>query len=90
MLRIAGTPECRIMAARFINVRVPEALHNQIDELAEATGRTTNVLTIDALKHYVRDEFWKVRDIRAGIREADAGGFATDVQTKAVFSKFGA
>lgn len=78
------------MTARTINVRLPEELYNQIEELAKATARTKSFLTVDALTHYVQRESWQIRDIHEGIQEADAGEFATDEQVKAVFAKHGA
>jgi predicted transcriptional regulator len=78
------------MTAKTINVRLPEALYNQIEELARATARTKSFLTIDALTSYVERESWQIRDIHEGIKEADAGEFATDAQVKGVFAKYGA
>lgn len=78
------------MTVRTINVRVPEALYNQIEELAKATARTKSFLAIDALTNYVQSESWQVRDIHEGIKEADAGEFATAREVKAVFDKYGA
>ena len=78
------------MSAKTINVRLPEALYNQIEELAKATARTKSFLTIDALTSYVERESWQIRDIHEGIKEADAGDFATDDQVKDFFAKYGA
>lgn len=78
------------MAARTINVRLPEALYKQIEELAKATARSKSFLAIDALTNYVQSESWQIRDIQEGIQEADAGEFASDQQIKAVFAKYGA
>ena len=78
------------MSAKTINVRLPEALYNQIEELAKATARTKSFLTIDALTSYVERESWQIRDIYEGVKEADAGEFASDKQVKAVFVKYGA
>ena len=78
------------MTARTINVRLPEALYEQIEELAKATARTKSFLALDALTHYVQSESWQVRDIHEGIKEADAGEFATDMQVNEVLSKYGA
>ena len=78
------------MVARTLNVRLPEDLYNQIEALASATARTKSYLTIDALNDYVQPESWQIRDIHEGIREADAGEFATEDQVKAVFAKHGA
>ena len=82
--------ECYAMAARTINVRLPEALYNQIEELAKATARTKSFLAIDALTNYVQSQSWQIRDIHEGIKEADAGEFATDKDVTAVFAKYGA
>ncbi len=78
------------MTARTINVRLPEALHKQIEELAKATARTKSFLAIDALTNYVQSESWQIRYIQEGIQEADAGEFASDQRVKAVFAKYGA
>jgi RHH-type rel operon transcriptional repressor/antitoxin RelB len=78
------------MVAKTLNVRLPEDLYNQIEALASATARTKSYLTIDALNDYVQRESWQIRDIHEGIREADAGDFATEDQVKAVFAKHGA
>ena len=76
------------MTARTIDVRVPEALYNQIEELAKATARSKSFLAIDALTNYVQSESWQIRDIHEGIKKADAGEFATDRQVKAMFAKY--
>ena len=78
------------MTTRTITVRLPEALYNQIEELATATARTKSFLAIDALTNYVQSESWQIRDIHEGIKEADEGELATDLQLKAVFAKYGA
>ena len=78
------------MTARTINVRLPEALYKQIEELSKATARTKSFLAIDALTNYVQHESWQIRDIYQGIQEADAGEFASAKQVNAVFAKYGA
>ena len=78
------------MSTRTINVRIPEALYGQIEELARATARTKSFLAVEALKSYVENESWQVRDIRAAIEEADAGDFASPEEVAATFAKYGA
>ncbi|MCX7202949.1 MAG: hypothetical protein NTV17_11970 [Burkholderiales bacterium] len=78
------------MTTKTINVRLPESLYNQIEALAKATARTKSFLAIDALTNYVQSESWQIRDIHEGVKEADAGEFASDKQVKAVFVKYGA
>jgi len=77
------------MTTKTINVRLPESLYNQIEALAKATARTKSFLAIDALTSYVQSESWQIRDIHEGLKEADAGEFASDEQVKAVFDKYG-
>jgi predicted transcriptional regulator len=77
------------MTAKTINVRLPEALYKQIEELAKATDRTKSFLAVDALTRYVKSESWQIQDIHKAIKEADAGELATDQQVKDVFGKYG-
>lgn len=78
------------MSTRTMNVRIPEALYGQIEELARATARSKTFLAVEALKDYVENESWQVRDIRASIAEADAGDFASPEEVAATFAKHGA
>jgi predicted transcriptional regulator len=77
------------MTAKTINVRMPEALYKQIEELAKSTDRTKSFLAVDALTQYVKSESWQIQDIHKAIKEADAGELATDQQVKDVFGKYG-
>lgn len=42
------------------------------------------------LEKYVQPDSWQIRDIKAGIAEADAGDFASSEEVQAVFAKYGA
>jgi RHH-type transcriptional regulator, rel operon repressor / antitoxin RelB len=77
-------------SSRTINVRVPEAIFQKLDALANATARTKSYVTIEALSQYVESQSWQVSDIQAGIAEADAGEFATAEEVATVFAKYGA
>ena len=78
------------MTAKTINERLTETLYNQNEEPAKATASTKRFLAINALTHYLRTESWQIRDIQEGIKEADAGEFATDKHVKTVFAKYDA
>jgi len=77
-------------SARTIKVRVPEAIFYQLEEIAHATAPTKNYVTLAALSHYLGSQRWQIRDIEAGIAEADQGAFATQAEVNAVFVKHGA
>jgi predicted transcriptional regulator len=75
---------------RTINVRVPTHVYQQLEDLAKATARTKSFVTLEALSTYLEAQSWQVKDIEAGLAEADQGEFATDTQVDAVFAKYGA
>lgn len=75
---------------RTINVRVPASVYNQLEDLAKSTARTKSFVTVEALSSYLATQSWQVKEITAGIADADRGDFATDAQVNAVFAKYGA
>lgn len=77
-------------ASRTINVRLPTELHQQLEDLARATSRTKSFVTQEALSSYLAAQSWQVRDIEAGLGEADRGEFASDAEVTTVFKRHGA
>lgn len=73
---------------RTINVRVPESVFQQLDEIAKATERTKSFVALTALNSYLQEQSWQIRDVKEGIAEADNGAFATDEEISAVFAKY--
>jgi predicted transcriptional regulator len=47
-------------------------------------------VTVEALSNYLAAQSWQVKEIKAGLADADLGDFATDDQVNAVFAKYGA
>ena len=77
-------------STRTINVRVPLSVYEQLETLAKSTARTKSFVTVEALSNYLEAQSWQIKEIEAGIAEADKGDFATDTQVNAVFAKYGA
>lgn len=77
-------------STRTINVRVPAGVYQQLEALAKATARTKSFVTLEALSCYLETQSWQVKDIEAGLVDAESGDFATDAQVNAVFAKYGA
>lgn len=75
---------------RTINVRIPASLYEQLEELAQSTARTKSFVTVEALSSYLASQSWQIKEITAGIADADMGDFATDDQVNAAFAKYGA
>lgn len=78
------------MSSRTLAIEVPEPLLEQVEALSRGTARSRDEVVIAALKGYVAVETWQLEDIRAGLREADAGEFASHKEVKAVFARYGA
>ncbi len=75
---------------RTINVRLPVSVYDQLEDLAKSTARTKSFVTVEALSNYLAAQSWQVKEIKAGLADADLGDFATDDQVNAFFAKYGA
>jgi len=71
-----------------MTVRVPAEMKERLERLAEATSRSKSWLATDALRRYIELEEWQIAETQAGLREADAGDFASDAEVQAVFSRW--
>ena len=56
-----------------VSVRVPAALKNRLDKLAEATARSRSWLAARALQVYVENQEWQIAAIREGKKDVQAG-----------------
>ena len=70
-----------------MTVRVPMQLKEQLDQLAQRTARSKSWLAADAIRAYIELHEWQISEIEAGIREADAGEFASQAEVEAVFAR---
>ncbi len=73
-----------------MSVRVADEVTQQLDALAQATGRKRSFLVLQAINDYLEREAWQVQEIQAGLAEADAGEFASNAEVASVFARFGA
>jgi predicted transcriptional regulator len=71
-----------------LTVELPVEVKERLDALAETTSSSTSRLATDAIQLFVDLKEWQVNEIREGIREADAGDFASDEEVAAVFAKW--
>jgi RHH-type rel operon transcriptional repressor/antitoxin RelB len=72
----------------MLNFRVPPDIKEQLDKLAQATGRSKTTLAIEALRSYLEEQAWQIAEIQEAIKEAHAGDFATPEEVEAVFQKY--
>lgn len=71
-----------------VSFRADSKKIKQLDSLAKRQRRARTQLIDDALENYIEIQKWQIREIEAGIREADAGNFASDEEVRAVFDRF--
>lgn len=72
-----------------VTVRLNKRLKTRLEKLAGATGRTRSWLVADAINSYVELQEWQVGETKKGLREADEGDFAEDVDVKKILKKWG-
>lgn len=72
-----------------VTTRIDEETQSKLNQLAKATDRSRSWLVADAVRRYVVEEGWQVAAIEEGVRQADAGDFATEEEVKAAFAEWG-
>jgi RHH-type transcriptional regulator, rel operon repressor / antitoxin RelB len=71
-----------------ITIRLEPELKDRLDQLAEATHRSKSFLAAEAIREFIDLNEWQIQEIKAAIKEADAGDFADDQDVKSVFAKW--
>lgn len=72
----------------ILQIRIPKAMIEQMERLTQQTGRDPSRLAQEALGPYLDFEAEQLAKIHRGIREADAGHFATAQEMEAVFNRY--
>jgi len=72
-----------------MTIRLEPELKDRLDQLSEATHRSKSFLAAEAIKEFVELNEWQVQEIKAAIKEADDGDFATDKEVKSTLGKWG-
>ncbi|MBI4829080.1 MAG: ribbon-helix-helix protein, CopG family [Nitrospinae bacterium] len=72
-----------------MTVRMTADARRRLERMAKATNRSKSFLAAAAIEDYLALNEWQIREIKAGVREADAGDFATERQVRATLKKWG-
>lgn len=75
-------------AEKNLNVRIPSDVHEQLERLTKATGRSKSYLAMEALQSYLAAQSWQIADIQEAIAEADSGDFASEREVADTFAKY--
>ena len=71
-----------------LTLRVDSKLKKKLDKLAKTTRRSRSFLAAEAIRDFVSLNEWQIEEIKKGLREADAGNFASDEEVEAMFAKW--
>ncbi len=77
------------MESSTISTRIGKDTLKKLEKLAAATKRSKSYLTAEAIQRYVDEQSWQIKAIKEGIKEADKGNFATDVEVNRALKKWG-
>lgn len=76
------------MAREAITVRIDAEKRAALDALAGATDRDRSYLINEAIDAYLAVHRWQIAHIEEGLRQAEAGEFATDEDVAAAFARW--
>jgi len=71
-----------------MTVRLQKEVKQRLDDLADVTQRSKSFLAAEAIREYVENNEWQIREIKQALQEADAGDFASDKDIGAIAKKW--
>jgi len=71
-----------------MTIRVDRRTKSRLEKLAKAMDRTKSYLAAEALRAYVDLNEWQIQEIRAALKEAEAGDFVSDEEVQGVMGKW--
>ena len=76
------------MRTEAFSVRTESRKVKQLDKLAEQQDRSRNYLVNQAINQFLELHAWQEERIEAGVKAADEGRFAGEVEMERIFSKY--
>ena len=71
-----------------VTARLDTDTKAQLEKLAAATSRSRSWLVAEAVKQYVAEQSWQVEAIQEGVRQAEAGAFASEAEVTEAFARW--
>ena len=72
-----------------MTIRLEPELKSRLDKLAAATHRSKSFLASEAVREFIELNEWQIQEIKAAVKEADEGDFASPEEAAAVLNKWG-
>ena len=76
------------MVQETISVRITTEKKAALDVIAAESGRELDLVIEDALNAYLELYAWQVAHIEEGVRQADAGEFASEAEVGEAFARW--
>lgn len=70
-----------------LSLRLPNDLKDKMEAYAQFTGRTKSYVAMEALGSYLEWRIPQIEDLKAAVRAADEGDFASDAEVAAVLAR---
>jgi len=68
---------------QVLSLRLPDATAQQLERLAEVTGRSKSYLALEAIQQFCGTQAWQLEAIAEGIAAAEAGQYVDHETVKA-------
>jgi RHH-type rel operon transcriptional repressor/antitoxin RelB len=75
------------MSRETISFRLESEKREALDAVASALDRDRSYIINEAIEAYLDIHRWQLDHIREGLRQANAGEFATEAEVKSAFSR---
>lgn len=76
------------MEKETITFRVDREKKAVLDSIAEGLDRDRSYVLNQAIDAYIETQRWQIEHIEEGLRQANAGDFASDEEVAAAFAKW--
>ena len=71
-----------------MTIRVDRKTKAHLEKLARAMDRSKSYLAAEAIRAYIDLNEWQIAEIKAALKEADAGDFASEREVERVVKKW--
>jgi len=71
-----------------MTIRLEPELKARLDRLARETHQSRSHLAAEAVRELVELNEWQIQEIKAALKEADEGKFATEQEVRAFMDKW--
>lgn len=76
------------MGEEMISVRIASEKKAALQAIAERTDRDLSLVIEDAVDAYLELQAWQVEHIEEGLRQAEAGEFASEAEVREAFARW--